>query len=1060
MREWFMRRRLVVLHYCLAGLISATTVADDDVPILALDAGGHTSVIRDVLFTPDGKQLISASDDKTIRVWDVASGQTLHVIRPSIGTGSVGMIYAAAISPDGDTLAIGGYGSPEDDYGPVTLISLSRQQITRRMLGHTDAVQDLAFSSDGSRLASGSSDGTVRIWNLESGESEHTFEGHKKDVYGVVFSPDGELLATGSYDGTGAVWSVRTGERQAVLSGHTDAIQCIDWSHDGTKIVTGSYDQTIRIWDKQGNLNQTFNDFGENLVAVIKFVPNDTQLLFSSMSLQGTVKSGLLNPVTGQLEVEYTGKAAACLRANISPGGTTVAAGGATGIIELLELATGKTIQSFTGSGASKWAAGWSPDGTSIAWGERFELPIHNNFRPLDYSFDVTTLQWGDAISAEDPRSWQRASTEQLSTKLVPSGKTIVDVRNGEQVVAQLKPDESDQDTDIVASYSVLPDNRAVVGSSFSLSIHDLTSGRLLQECKGHQSMVLGVAPSSDGRYLLSASGDMTVRIWNIVPPSYTGLGVYLKQVEEGLQVTGFVSNAPALLDGRLKRGDVILSAGSSKDDLHPAKDVKDLAVGKDETIWLNVRREGNDTPLDFDLVGDTFPIYRDLDPLLSLFFAGDDWIAWTPQGYYAASPGGERLMGWHINNGHDKLASFYPAAQFHKQFYRPDVIKLLLKTGSVAAALEKAGTHGPVQSIAASLPPVVEIVSPSEPNVMSDDAEITVRVRATQRGDNPITAVQLLIDGRPLDGKAGEKQVDGESQSVTHRFYVPLIPGVEHVIQAKADSTASHALSNEIHVTYRSATVAPTLPRLYVLAIGVADYDVESLKLNFADDDARRLAKTFQEQAVGLYRSVDTKLIVDKEATQKGILAGLIWLKQQMTQHDVGVLFFSGHGDRDELGNLYLLPCDVDPENPLLLSGVPDAQIKSVLQGTPGRMIVMLDACHAGSSGGDRRKAVGAPTDDLVRDLATDDYGVVVMASSMGQEFSLESPDNQNGMFTLAVCEGLEGKADTNKDTHVYFNELDLYVTDRVKELTGGKQHPVTAKPTTIRSFPLTTGR
>ena len=89
------------------------------------------------------------------------------------------------------------------------------------------------------------------------------------------------------------------------------------------------------------------------------------------------------------------------------------------------------------------------------------------------------------------------------------------------------------------------------------------------------------------------------------------------------------------------------------------------------------------------------------------------------------------------------------------------------------------------------------------------------------------------------------------------------------------------------------------------------------------------------------------------------------------------------------------------------------------------------------------------------MRDLVRDDYGVVVMAVSMGREESLENNAHRQG-FTLALTEGLAGKADFNKDGMVYLNELDTYVTDRVKELTKGQQHPVTAKPTSIRSFPL----
>jgi uncharacterized caspase-like protein len=175
------------------------------------------------------------------------------------------------------------------------------------------------------------------------------------------------------------------------------------------------------------------------------------------------------------------------------------------------------------------------------------------------------------------------------------------------------------------------------------------------------------------------------------------------------------------------------------------------------------------------------------------------------------------------------------------------------------------------------------------------------------------------------------------------------------------------------------------------------------------------------------------------------------------MTQHDVGVVFFSGHGDRDETGSFYLLPCDVDREN-LIVSAVPDSQVKGLLQGIPGRLLILLDACHSGAIGGDTRKHARSLTDDLVRDLSNTDYGVVVMASSMGREFSLESNTHKNGYFTVALTEGLSGSeySDSNRDGLIYLTELDAYVSQRVKELTNGQQHPVTAKPTTIQSFPL----
>jgi uncharacterized caspase-like protein len=144
----------------------------------------------------------------------------------------------------------------------------------------------------------------------------------------------------------------------------------------------------------------------------------------------------------------------------------------------------------------------------------------------------------------------------------------------------------------------------------------------------------------------------------------------------------------------------------------------------------------------------------------------------------------------------------------------------------------------------------------------------------------------------------------------------------------------------------------------------------------------------------------------------------------------------------------------DGDP-NRLLSTCVSGDDLKKTLQRLPGRVIALLDACHAGAVGGDKRRSTPL-NDDLVRDLVTDDYGVIVMCASMGREFSLEHADVKHGYFTLALVEGLGGKGDYNGDGLIHFNELDLYVTERVKELTKGKQHAVTTKPTTIRSFPL----
>ena len=203
------------------------------------------------------------------------------------------------------------------------------------------------------------------------------------------------------------------------------------------------------------------------------------------------------------------------------------------------------------------------------------------------------------------------------------------------------------------------------------------------------------------------------------------------------------------------------------------------------------------------------------------------------------------------------------------------------------------------------------------------------------------------------------------------------------------------------------------------------------------------------------MFHKVEQKVLVDAHANQKEILRGLEWLRSQVTQRDVGVFFYAGHGAKDANNVFYLVPADCEPDD-IDVGGISEDQIKRYCQSTPGRLMLLMDACHTGALGGDSRRAIGGLTDDLLRDLVSDDYGVIMMCSAMGRESAQEEESWGHGAFTLALIEGLQGKADYNHDGTVHLNELDLYVSQRVKELTDGKQHPVTQKPTTIRNFPL----
>ena len=260
-------------------------------------------------------------------------------------------------------------------------------------------------------------------------------------------------------------------------------------------------------------------------------------------------------------------------------------------------------------------------------------------------------------------------------------------------------------------------------------------------------------------------------------------------------------------------------------------------------------------------------------EPLLSLFFAGDQWIAWTPEGYYAASPGGERLMGWQVNNGLDQMATFYPAAQFRKSLYRPDVIKLLLQAGSLEKALEMAdqerGRAGQATRVNEVLPPHVVITTPDQPRVELHAAQLTIRAIATPVGKDPVTALRLLCDGRPYQAERGVKGLQVENTTaapVRESWDVELTPG-SHRFTVKAETAKSYGMSEPVEVVY--ATDKQQLPALYVVAIGISAYKNERLRLKYGADDARKLAETFQKASASLYSKVETKVLADDQATR-----------------------------------------------------------------------------------------------------------------------------------------------------------------------------------------------
>jgi len=414
----------------------------------------------------------------------------------------------------------------------------------------------------------------------------------------------------------------------------------------------------------------------------------------------------------------------------------------------------------------------------------------------------------------------------------------------------------------------------------------------------------------------------------------------------------------------------------------------------------------------------------------------------WTPSGYYDASEGGDELIGWHVNNGSDRAASFYPVSRFFERFYRPEVVVRVVNGAEADAAVvaslgEKAAPD--IETAGIRPPPEAAIVSPLPGRQFDSDVQ-EIKVLAEDQGGG-IAEVRLYQNGKILPREAAAK-VAKDGSTETHLFRVKLVEGENRfkVVALSRDRVESSPM--EITVTLRGAEKASDL---HLVVVGINRYRNAALTLTYAETDAKGVIGFFQSAAVKkLFRNVHVYAALSEQATGTKIRGIFSEVAGKTQPQDTLLVYLAGHGDT--VGEeWYFIPHDVtapEIEQELRTGGISNAFIsESIKQCRAQKVFVMIDACKSGRlvlamRSTEARKALV----QLARST-----GTYIVSASTAQQYAAEIKALGHGVFTYSLLEGLQGKAGEKKVT---VEGLIHYVKEKLPELTekhrGQAQYPV----------------
>jgi WD40 repeat protein len=931
---------------CLASFAYADAPPTD--PILRIEPGEHTAVIKHIAADKTGRWLVTASTDKSARVWDMSDGHLVTTLRIPIGSGKEGMLYSVAVSPDGQTIALGGwsYFGPPAEGVSVYLFDRVSGRVLRRMSGLNNSVSSLAFSPDG-RFLVATLDGRfgVRIFSVATGEIFVEDRDYGASSYSADFSSDGRLVTTCD-DGFLRLYKL-DGDRPRLLEKKAapGGAKPLDarFSPDGSLIAVGFYDTpAINVVSGQDlSLSYWPNTKGANYNLGAVAWSQDGQWLYAAGAADHDNQFYIRrwsNAGKGTFEDWPVAKNT---------------------IFSLAPLADGRVA--FGGAGPT-WGV-VNKQGTL----QNFHAPVLADFRGnmIRLSPDGSKVRFAYEKGGKSPtvfdlsnRVYLPQDTDGLILPVFSTARVNIDddwitvkdttpMLNGKRL--EVGTDE------ITRSLTVLPGDAGVIlGTLWNLRAFD-PSGRLLWK---HSSPgdVWSVNASQDGRYVVAAYGDGTIR-WHRASDGVEQLALYP----------------------------------------HPDK---------------------------------------------------KRWIMWTPEGYYDASPGGEELIGWHLNQGKDKEARFIPSSQLYDVFFRPDIVQAKFRGDDISGLITITAAQ------ALKYPPPVLSFTKVPSTTKQNTEKVCYKAVATGGG---IGEVRLFQNGKLIksDGfyrenvakvDANIKLASVDSAAVSRALKltktaqkseppmvsnskgevfeecqeIETIPGDNEI--GVAAFNATNTVQSKLETVSFTANRKAEAPHLYVLGIGINKYTAAENNLSYAVKDATDFRTMIQNKAKGLFNAQNIHIegLSDAKATKVGIQQAIAAISAKVKPWDSFILFVASHGYLQD-NQYYIVTADFDGaiDTTKMISSNEivgmSKNIKSLSQ------LLIFDTCHAGG------------VDNIIGGLY--DARMSVMAKKMGLHIYASAGSTQtaldgyqgNGLFTHALLDSMRAAnaTDSNHDKEVSVAEL-----------------------------------